>query len=1026
MGRKINFGPSLLIMFVLLFCFSGSAAAQSWVTLTSAADAMISDVDVTVSIVDVPEWTAADALSDYYISFTPTAVTPTEALIIYPGALVPAESYAPFAHQIAAAGYLVVAVPMKDDMAIWGLARADDVIDDFPGITTWSLGGHSLGGTVASAYVKNVRFFNPAASANLRHSADIDGVVYWAAYPSLDFRLDGVDVKVFSLSGSEDGKITPADIEENKPYLPVDTEYIEIEGANHTQFGYYSDDAADDTWVQPGMEGSPDPDNPATISREAQTNAIVRYTLAFLGSLNPSVPAAIETVNGEDGSVWERVSAHGFGDSENIDFVSLLPFQGDLYAVTRNDATGFEIWKTIGTGWTRITVPGFTDNTNWYGWLQQSFGNTVNTVFNQKMNIWGDMIEYKGHLYVAVSTGYQGSGLMGSLAFEIWRFDGLNWEAVSANAPLETGAISAISSCAAGDGSTTAQITISVDGGGTLGDVSGMTLQVEAAFDGSTITTAGTPSLRVFDIISNVGNTLTVQQHEIANNDAESTVCTEKVYFPDFGRPKFIVPPISVANKISILGSPTDNGFGEVWNKSIVDFETLNGELYLSVALNYEDGGRIWKSSDGMNWVPSSDYSFGLYHGFYPDGSPIADEDCEVTGLSDRNGNPVSSSLTRLGKSAVNGTETLFTGGTGTSACNGRGARLARLDLDYDVNGDGSVLEDTWNMIADVYIDEDDIGTNENAFGFNMDDYFFYSNFQAWSFANYDNKLFMGVMKLEYGGRLLYTSTGSAANDAWQTAVGTDDIYITDENDPTENGFGEPTNIGPNIFTFNNALFAGTIVNNISTEALPYNGADIWMATGPAEDLTWSRITGDGFGDDNIIKIDKFTEFEDTLYVVAANANDSLFRSQEPAGSTGARIYRMVSMGPCVSLGGDTDSDGICDDNDNCPAVLNPNQEDVDTDDIGDVCDADTVYGTISGDIQEGVIVGIYKPSCGGDILLNSDTTDSAGYYSFGNLGTGYRTILPELSGYTFIPEVDYPKMPQAEIKSYDFTATAE
>ena len=30
------------------------------------------------------------------------------------------------------------------------------------------------------------------------------------------------------------------------------------------------------------------------------------------------------------------------------------------------------------------------------------------------MNIWADMIEFKDHLYVAVSTGYQGSALFGS------------------------------------------------------------------------------------------------------------------------------------------------------------------------------------------------------------------------------------------------------------------------------------------------------------------------------------------------------------------------------------------------------------------------------------------------------------------------------------------------------------------------------------------------------------------------------------------------------------------------------------
>ena len=36
----------------------------------------------------------------------------------------------------------------------------------------------------------------------------------------------------------------------------------------------------------------------------------------------------------------------------------------------------------------------------------------------------------------------------------------------------------------------------------------------------------------------------------------------------------------------------------------------------------------------------------------------------------------------------------------------------------------------------------------------------------------------------------------------------------------------------------------------------------------------------------------------------------------------------------------DTDEDGICDAEDNCPDNANPGQEDADVDGIGDVCDA--------------------------------------------------------------------------------------
>ena len=124
---------------------------------------------------------------------------------------------------------------------------------------------------------------------------------------------------------------------------------------------------------------------------------------------------------------------------------------------------------------------------------------------------------------------------------------------------------------------------------------------------------------------------------------------------------------------------------------------------------------------------------------------------------------------------------------------------------------------------------------------------------------------------------------------------------------------------------------------------------------------------------------------------------------------------------------GDADRDGICDDTDNCLDVSNPNQKDADADSLGDVCDVDTVYGIISGPdgYMGGVTVGIYRLKCGGDVLVDTTATNAEGYYAFGSLANGWHTIVPELEGYNFAPEVDYPKMPQAEIRSYDFTATS-
>jgi hypothetical protein len=97
---------------------------------------------------------------------------------------------------------------------------------------------------------------------------------------------------------------------------------------------------------------------------------------------------------------------------------------------------------------------------------------------------------------------------------------------------------------------------------------------------------------------------------------------------------------------------------------------------------------------------------------------------------------------------------------------------------------------------------------------------------------------------------------------------------------------------------------------------------------------------------------------------------------------------------------------------------------DVDNDGIGDLCDSDTIYGTISGDIQAGVTVKIYTTNCGGDILEATTETDTNGYYSFGGLNSQRYLLVAEETGYSFVPVSDWVDIPQAEIQSYDFTAT--
>ena len=157
-GRAKRIKYSMVIFALIsLVAFAGNASAQYgpycdhyYVPLQTALDAMNSDAQVTVTTRTVAGWSDPN----YYYEFKPASGSPTEALIIYPGACLDERAYAVEAHDIAAAGYLVAIVPMPDYVAFMGnQGRADAVISNHPEIATWSIGGHSLGGVGACSYV---------------------------------------------------------------------------------------------------------------------------------------------------------------------------------------------------------------------------------------------------------------------------------------------------------------------------------------------------------------------------------------------------------------------------------------------------------------------------------------------------------------------------------------------------------------------------------------------------------------------------------------------------------------------------------------------------------------------------------------------------------------------------------------------------------------------------------------------------------------------------------------------------------
>lgn len=204
-----------------------------------------------------PDYEVLVSREEWYV-FQPILSQPTTGFIIYPGGRVDPRAYAPQARAIAAQGYLVVIVPMPLHLAVFGSDRATQVIERFPGIEHWAIGGHSLGGAMAAQYAA-------------KHPDQVQGLVLWAAYPAKSNDLSASTLKVTSISATLDGLATAKKIEASKALLPKKTTWVTIEGGNHAQFGWY---------------GAQSGDHPATISREEQQAQVVRATVKLLKSIS--------------------------------------------------------------------------------------------------------------------------------------------------------------------------------------------------------------------------------------------------------------------------------------------------------------------------------------------------------------------------------------------------------------------------------------------------------------------------------------------------------------------------------------------------------------------------------------------------------------------------------------------------------------------------------------------------------------------------------------------------------------------
>ena len=165
------------------------------------------------------------------------------ALIFYPGAKVEYTAYLPLLEKLRQNGIASVLMRMPFNMAIFSVNAADRAFQELGGISKWFIGGHSMGGAMASSYFAG-------------HKDRLEGLVLLGAYIYGDVAPEDA-LTVYGTLNS--------DLEKHINYTE---NVVIIEGGNHAQFGNYGEQKGDPA---------------AAISRQEQQDIAVQAILEFIG-----------------------------------------------------------------------------------------------------------------------------------------------------------------------------------------------------------------------------------------------------------------------------------------------------------------------------------------------------------------------------------------------------------------------------------------------------------------------------------------------------------------------------------------------------------------------------------------------------------------------------------------------------------------------------------------------------------------------------------------------------------------------
>lgn len=193
------------------------------------------------------------------LTFSPAIEKTTTGLIMYPENYQDIRMYAPICREIAKAGYDVIMLsrrgkfPLSVDEEV---VRIQSVMSSHPEVNHWFIGAHSWEAFVPINYA-------------LKYPETIKGLIFWGARIYADSSLEKSSLPILMVYGTNDDVHVNL-LATDKPNLPPQTQWVEIQGGNRVNFANFG--------PLPG-------DTASSISIIDQQDQTVKSTVEFISSL---------------------------------------------------------------------------------------------------------------------------------------------------------------------------------------------------------------------------------------------------------------------------------------------------------------------------------------------------------------------------------------------------------------------------------------------------------------------------------------------------------------------------------------------------------------------------------------------------------------------------------------------------------------------------------------------------------------------------------------------------------------------